>query len=214
MTYSNDVLWQPQWQANHAYALLGVVIPTTFTGYTWRCTTAGTTGATEPMWPVDPTVTPTVTDGSVTWSVGTGFRQATQTGVLTLVNDFMAANPTIIRSTFSARPPSLVNVEKPCFFIGDLTEDIVHANGVRTRTLGGFSAYLVDQLGDVYWSNDRMNFAADALVDLFTGGFHAISGRSILEQIAMIDTEFAEGDARFPALEFQFARTFVTEGRN
>src|SRR5439155_12148752 len=49
-----SALWQPQWQASHAYALTAVVIPTTFTGYTWRCTTAGTSAGVEPALPADP----------------------------------------------------------------------------------------------------------------------------------------------------------------
>ena len=55
-------IWSPYWAANTAYVVPAVVIPTTsvFAGYTWRCTTAGTSAATEPTWP-DPTITPTIT---------------------------------------------------------------------------------------------------------------------------------------------------------
>ncbi len=208
--------WTPTWQANTAYTLTAVVIPTstTFAGYTWRCTTAGTSGNTEPTWPTDPSVTPTVTDGGVTWSVGTGFRQAIQYGIGSLVQTFATANPTIIRRVMTVRPRAFV--EFPTFYVGDLNETIDTSAGVRTRTFTGFSCYLVDFLGEQIESNDRMNFAADVLTDLFTLNYHAISGRSILQHIATNDTEVTDeaGAVVYPALEFQFGLTKLAEGRN
>jgi hypothetical protein len=210
-----SALWQPYWQAAHAYALTAVVIPTTFGGYTWRCTTAGTTGNAEPTWPTDPSLTPTVTDGTVVWSVGTGFRQALQSGIASVVTAFAAANPTIIRSIRTVQPLSFANVELPCFFIGDMSESIAHANGIRQRAFSGFSAYLVDALGSIDESNDRMNFAADVLTDLFTANYHAANGRSIVEHTATNDTEISDRKGEvYPALQFQFGQSEVAEGRN
>ncbi len=210
-------IWQPQWQKSTAYLVPAVVVPTAavFAGYTWRCTTAGTSGGTEPVWP-DPTITPTIVDGTVTWSVGTGFRQAVQYGISALVTTFRLANPTIIRSVRTVRPPSFAgSVSLPVFFIGDLNESITHANGVRTRTISGFSAYLVDQLGTIDDSNDRMNFAADALIDLFTANYHAAGGTSIFQQTGCSDFEYQDpkGGSVYPALEFTFAETKLAEGR-
>lgn len=207
-------LWTPGWLANTDYALTAVVIPTTFTGYTWRCTKAGTSGNSEPSWPTDPSLTPTINDGSVTWSVGTGFRQAIQTGVAGLVATFSAANNTIIRSVRTVRPRSFTTSELPCFYIGDLNETITHSAGVRTRQVTGFSAYLVDDLGEQIESNDRFNFAVDALTDLFTLNYHAISGRSNFQHTATRDTEVSDGAVIFPAAEFLFAQTSIAEGRN
>ena len=208
-----SAIWQPYWLANTAYTATAVVIPTVFGGYTWRCTTAGTSGGTEPAWP-DPTITPTVSDGGVTWSVGTGFRQALQLGGYNVVKAFSAANPTIIRSVRTVRPGSYGTASLPCFFIGDLSESITHANGVRTRTMAGFSAFLVDNLGTIEDSNDRMNFAADALTDLFTLNYHAAGGISIFQQTGSNDSEVADGQGVIlPALEFTFAETKLAEGR-
>ena len=213
-----SAIWQPYWQANHAYVVPAVVKPTAavFAGYTWRCTVPGTTGATEPVWP-DPTLgTTTVTDGGVTWSVGTGFRQLIQYGVTAVVQTFATANPTIIASVRTVRPPSFASsASLPVFFIGDINETITHENGIRTRTVSGFSAYLVDQMGTIEDSNDRMNFAADVLTDLFTLNYHAAGGLAIFQHTATSDFEYTDpkSAAVFPALEFQFAETKLAEGR-
>jgi hypothetical protein len=205
--------WEPFWQALTPYAESAVVVPTSLGEWAWHCTANGISGAVEPSWPVDPSVTPTVADGSVVWTVGTAFRQDLQRGLTGLVSQFALANPTIIRSVLPCRPKSFTNAALPCFYVGDLNETIVTGNSLRTRTMAGFDAYLVDLVGDQIWVNRRMQFAADALVDLFTRNFHAISGRSILEQVGLIETEFNENGTIFEALQFQFGRTFVTEGR-
>ena len=214
--------WKPYWLPNHAYALTAVVVPTdtnyvtgVFDGYTWRCTVAGTSGGTEPAWPANPSLTPTVSDGTVTWSVGTGFQQAIQAGISGIVTTFAQANPTIVRAVRTVRPRSFSgDTALPVFFIGDLNETVTTANGIRTRQVTGFSAYLVDTLGDPTESNNRLNFAKDAFTDLFTANFHAISGRSNFQHPATLDTEFDEGGVIFPAVEFQFGQTSVAEGRN
>ena len=65
-------LWPESWVKNTAYALGDVVQPTTYTSsttptYTYKCTTAGTSGGTEPVWGT-PAVGGTKTDGTVTWT--------------------------------------------------------------------------------------------------------------------------------------------------
>jgi hypothetical protein len=207
-------LWQPYWRANTAYSLTAVVIPTAtvFAGWTWRCTVAGTSGGTEPVWP-DPTITPTIVDGGVTWSVGTGARQAFQYGLKSVVQAFSAANPTIVRAVKTVRPRSFETGELPLLYIGDMSESIDTSQGVRTRSFAGFSAFYVDHLGaDVDYSNDRMNFAADVLADLFTANYHAGGGYSLFTHVGTTDTEF---EVPVPAvgLEFLFAATKIQEGR-
>jgi len=54
------------WEASTAYILGDYVWPTTFNGYRYVCTTAGTSGASEPTWPT--TLGDTVNDGSVVWT--------------------------------------------------------------------------------------------------------------------------------------------------
>lgn len=212
MTY-----FQAAWLPNTDYSLLAVVSPTTFGvgSHTWQCTTAGTSGGTEPTWPDPTTGTTTVTDGSVTWTVGTGFRQAIQAGIVSFVGAFALANPTIIRSVRTVRPRSFLTAELPCFFIGEMDESIDHSVGIRTRTFSGLTCYWVDLLTENIESNDRANFVADVLCDLFTANFHGAGAPSGIQQIGTSDTEFEEGGTRFPALQFTFApNTSIAEGRS
>jgi hypothetical protein len=56
------------WQASTVYTLNTVRVPSTRTGHTYKVTTAGTSGTTEPTaWPT--TAGATVTDGTVVWTV-------------------------------------------------------------------------------------------------------------------------------------------------
>ncbi len=212
--------WTPTWQPGQAYAVTAAVIPTTFAGFTWRCTAAGTSAAVEPSWPADPSLTPTISDGSATWTVGTGFRQALQAGVMSLVTTFKAANPTIVRSVLTVRPRSFETVDLPCFYLGPMDETIATNQGTRSRAFAGFSGFLVDTMGEQIESNDRMNFAADVFADLFTLNFHAASGRSIFQHVGTRDAEFDDAGGSsissggmYVGLEFLFAPTEVLEGR-
>lgn len=60
------------WQANKDYVVSQHILPTTPNGHKYKCTTAGTSGASEPTWPLDaddiPTIGGTVTDGTVVWT--------------------------------------------------------------------------------------------------------------------------------------------------
>lgn len=56
----------PIWVKSTAYTAGQVVTPTTRTGRSYRCTTAGTSASSEPTWPT--TTNGTVTDGTVVWT--------------------------------------------------------------------------------------------------------------------------------------------------
>jgi hypothetical protein len=62
----NDLAGYATWAASTAYALGDYVVPTTSNGFYYECTTAGTSGTTEPTWPT--TAGATVTDGTVVWT--------------------------------------------------------------------------------------------------------------------------------------------------
>lgn len=67
--YGVAKLWKPA----IAYAVNDIVIPNAYNGRYYKCTVAGTSGATEPTWPT--TLTQTVADGTATWRCeGNQFR--------------------------------------------------------------------------------------------------------------------------------------------
>mgnify|MGYP001558337414 CR=1 FL=1 len=71
-TFRHDIILNPSstvstWTASTVKALDAIVKPTTPNGFYYKCTTAGTTGASEPgAWPT--TKNTTVTDGTVVWT--------------------------------------------------------------------------------------------------------------------------------------------------
>jgi hypothetical protein len=66
-----------QWTASTSYSVGQFIVPTTFnsisgsTGRVFYCSTAGTSGSSQPTWPT--TIGGTVTDGGVTWTEATNF---------------------------------------------------------------------------------------------------------------------------------------------
>lgn len=65
-TGANEQPIPAAWAASTAYALNDVRRPTTSNGFTYIVTTAGTSAATEPVWPT--AEGSTVTDGTVVWT--------------------------------------------------------------------------------------------------------------------------------------------------
>lgn len=56
------------WQASHAYVVGNRIEPTTPNTYSYQCTVAGTSGASEPTWPTTP-LGSTVTSGGATFTL-------------------------------------------------------------------------------------------------------------------------------------------------
>lgn len=69
MATPRETLVADKWKASTTRSLNVIVYPTTSNGYQYQCTTAGTSGTTEPTWPT--TVGNTVTDGTITWTCQT-----------------------------------------------------------------------------------------------------------------------------------------------
>lgn len=73
-TYNATSPFGSSWTASTAVPLGQPAVPTTSNGHLYQCTTAGTTGSTQPTWP---TGGGTVTDGTVVWTdLGSGATAA------------------------------------------------------------------------------------------------------------------------------------------
>lgn len=203
--------WQPYWLPNHAYSIGAVVLPTTWMGYLWSCTTAGTSGASEPAWP-NPIGTglETVTDGGVTWTINSGFREALQIGLVNTGTTFMNANPTILHSVLSQRPKS-VNQELPMLYVGDIAESDTIMHDIWTRELRA-EVFYVDVQPDPAEVNDRQNFVIDALTPALVVAFHSANPRSITSPVTVGDYQDEdEAFALYARIRWELSGV-ITEG--
>lgn len=176
----------PVWLPNHTYALYAIVNETTGLPM-WRCTTAGVSGGTEPVWP---TASPwTITDGSVVWTLNTTFRQDIHDGLVTLLGLFKTANPTLLRQIWHARPNSFTLGELPAVVIGSMSETATTQQGIRTRGGTGVTFDIIDRAPEPQEADERMNVLVDAFWDLLTANPHMASGTSLVTPIGVIDED-------------------------
>jgi hypothetical protein len=143
--------------------------------------------------------------------VATGFRQALQAGIMQVLTDFAAANPTIVRKVLSVRPRSFSG-ELPIFFLGTIGETVTLQQNTRRRELTA-EVHYVDTVPDPDQYNARSNFMWDAVLEPLTSGYHAAGGTSIQEPTIEIEPrDFDEAGTLYPAVTFTI-RGYITEGR-
>lgn len=202
------------WLPDHAYAVGAVVTETTGLPL-WRATVAGTSAGSEPAWP---TMAPwTVADGAtLVWTLNTTFREDVRNGIVTTLRAFQAANPDLVRQVWSVRPASTTLGDVPALVVGNLAETVSTANGVRQRQMDGFTVELIDVTPDNAEAANRMDLLVDAVMDWLTAAYHAASGTSIVEPIAVLDGADSLGgegqNLAYYGQTIQF-RAYVAEGR-
>jgi hypothetical protein len=138
------------------------------------------------------------------------FRNDMAAGLATILAGFMAANPTLVSSTWRARPPSL-NVDLPTAFVETRPETVSHANGIRTRTMTPGVTF-VDRLTDNNESMTRMDVLVDAAMDYFTANPH-ITSNTVWDALTTADHLEDEGGSIFLAVTFTFGNISIIEGR-
>ncbi len=203
----------PIWRAATAY-LAGAIVTETTGLRMWRCTTAGTSGNSEPAWPA---AAPwTVADGTVVWARNTTFRRDVHEGIIATLTAWMAANPTLLRRVWAARPASFTLGDLPCAVIGNMSETITVMNGVRRRQMDGFTVDVVDRAPDGQEAGVRMNALVDGLMDYVSDAYHSASGTSIVEPISVQDGDsglIAEGSNVYWYSNVIMFRAYIVEGR-
>lgn len=78
------------WTLSNAYTVGQAVIPTSANGYLYICTTAGTSGSTQPTWPT--IVGSTVVDGTAVWETAKISNTPAAQEILGVANDGTPAN--------------------------------------------------------------------------------------------------------------------------
>ena len=204
--------WQPYWLPSHAYIVGAFVMPSTFTGWLWRCSQAGTSDVTEPAWPAVPASNQAlITDNTVQWTLTTGFRQALQMGLMTTLKDYRTANPTIVHRVSSVRPGTFAG-EIPLFYLGMIDEQDTLTQGTWRRLLEA-EVFYVDVQPDPDQLNNRQNFAVDTVMDALASAFHAADPRAIMEPLVEVEPrDFDEHGALYAGVMFKI-RGYITVGR-
>jgi hypothetical protein len=138
------------------------------------------------------------------------FRNDIAAGLLTILQGFAVANPTLVHSTFRSRPPSL-DVDLPTAFVETRPETVAHANGIRTRTMNP-SVTFVDRLTDNNETMTRMDVLVDAAMDYFTANPH-ITPSTVWDALTTTDLSLNDGGSMFLAVTFTFGNISIIEGR-
>lgn len=146
----------------------------------------------------------------------TTFRADVTAGVVAVLQAQQAATPDKLRAVYSSRPGSFP--ELPAAYIGNADERITYSGQLRTRTMVGMTAVLVDVYADSIESGDRLDVLVDLLVERFTAAYAQVSGGgSILALSSVSDTEVEVSGVNGPILYrgviLGFGESFITEGR-
>ena len=146
----------------------------------------------------------------------TTFRQDITAGLVVILDAFIAANPTMVRRSEIAEPPSVAG-DLPVAFVAGRPERITHTAQIRQRTMSP-SVLVVSSITDNVETVQSHDALVDALVDHFTASPH-ISSNTIWEDMTVADEDYdvasADGTVRhFYATRFTFEDVSIQEGRS
>lgn len=137
-------------------------------------------------------------------------------GLLTLLDTFIAANPTLLRSRFKVRPPSLL-VDLPTAYIDLRPETVHYDSSMRDRVMQP-SIVFVDQLTDNGETMGRFDTLVDTFTDFLDGHPYLASGNGVWSDGTWADeseTLGGEGEgARAAAARFTFNDVLFKSGRS
>jgi hypothetical protein len=139
----------------------------------------------------------------------TSFRQDVVAGFKAILDAFAAANPTLLRATYSQRPTSYR--EFPLAFIGERNELVTYDASTYNREMTP-TVVLVDTPNDPDAVMDRMDIVVDALLDAFRQNPH-IPGYGWWGRVTITDTVEVVGDVFYPVVIFAFGDVSTLEGR-
>lgn len=139
----------------------------------------------------------------------TTFRNDIAAGILTVLNTFIAANPTLLLRAYRARPESMPDL--PAAYIENRPEEITHDSGTRTRTMTP-SVVVVRRITDNAETMAAFDTLIDLLVDAFTDSPQFATG-TIWSRMTVTDEDAPLGDYDFAAVRFTFGNVSVMEGR-
>jgi hypothetical protein len=145
------------------------------------------------------------------------FRQDVTARLVVILDAFIVANPTYMRRSERARPPSIVG-DMPVGFVDNRPEIISHDVGLRDRVMSP-SVLVVSPIGDnveTVVSHDQL---VDLLVDHFTDYPYVASASSgVWDEMTVSDEDYPvdtdTGTRHFYATRFTFQNVRIKEGRD
>ena len=148
--------------------------------------------------------------------MATTFRTDVTAGLVTIIDAFITANPTLIRRSSRAEPPSIVG-DLPIAYVDRRTETISHDSGIRVRTMTP-SVVVVSPLADNVETVTAHDSLVDLLVDHFTTYAH-ITSNTVWSDMTVDDESYPvesnDGTIRhFFATRFTFGNVSIQEGRS
>jgi hypothetical protein len=143
--------------------------------------------------------------------MATTFRADVASGLVTILEAFKTANPTLLRSVHRARPEGFTG-DYPIAFVEARPETIFHTSGIRDRTMTP-SVSVVDAGGTNAEMMAAFDTLVDALLDHFTLYPH-ITSNTVWDRMTVEDYAEEIGDGLRPAVRFTFGNLSIQEGRS
>lgn len=141
-----------------------------------------------------------------------GNRASLVTGIGTMMAAFIAANPTLCRRYFSARPTSLVT-DWPAAYL-DLRPMRVHYDSGLRDTLFTPSIVFVDGAFDPTESTNRVDAIVDAFTDHLDSYPHLVTGTSWSDGTWSDESVPLSDDTSAAAVRWTFGDITFKNGRN
>jgi len=141
--------------------------------------------------------------------MATTFRTDIADGILSVLNTFIAAHPTLLLRAHRSRPESFPDL--PAAYIENRPEDITHDSGIRRRRMSP-SVVVVRRITN----NDEAMTAFDTLVDLLVDTFTdnpQFTADTIWSAMTVADEDAPFGEYDFAAVRFTFPDITIMEGR-
>ena len=129
-------------------------------------------------------------------------------GVATMMNAYIAANPTLLLRHYHIRPAQFQDL--PATYHDVVGEQVHHSQGLRDRVMSS-AIVLVTRLTDNTETIDAQSILVDSLLDWFTSYPHIVAGTAWSDMT--VATEPAGDENQFLATRFTLPDYTVKEGR-
>ena len=140
----------------------------------------------------------------------TSFRQDLRAGCFSVLTTYKNANPTLLPQIHDYPPESF---NTPCAYVEKtVNETIEHDASLRRRILR-VQVVLVTKLISNAQATDEQDVLVDGLLDAFSAVPHSASGATLMQPVAVTDTEITAGEGVRYAAAVITVEGSIQEGR-